>query len=138
MKNSSVALISILVALAWTSTVTAQQASGAKKMYRCGTNFQDKPCDGGTPAAAAPPAAKPAPAVASAAPAAKATAPAAPELTKVSAAEARAAQQKQIRCENFSRQATELRDRQKATPQYAESIGVQLKSLETRMNADGC
>jgi hypothetical protein len=131
-------LVVILIAMSWTAPVTAQQAS-AKKMYRCGTNFQDKPCDGSAPAAAAP-AAVPGKAVAavSPAPAAKSVAPAAPEPTKVSAAEARSAQQKQIRCENFSRQATELRDRQKATPQYAESIGVQLKSLETRMSADSC
>lgn len=61
-----------------------------------------------------------------------------PVTTKLSAAEARAVQQKQIRCENFGRQASELRDRQKATPQYAASIDVQLKSLEGRMSADSC
>jgi len=116
-------LVVILIAMSWTVPATAQQA-GAKKMYRCGTNFQDKPCDGSAPAAVAP--------------AAKSVAPAAPEPTKVSAADARSAQQKQIRCENFSRQAAELRDRQKSTPQYAESIGVQLKSLETRMSTDSC
>ncbi len=131
-------LIVILIAMSWTAPATAQQA-GAKKMYRCGTNFQDKPCDGSAPAAVAPAAAPgKAAAVASPAPAAKVVAPAAPEPTRVSAAEARSAQQKQIRCENFGRQAAELRDRQKSTPQYAESIGVQLKSLETRMSADSC
>jgi hypothetical protein len=134
-------LIATSIALSWTAPVAAQQAGG-KKMYRCGTNFQDKPCDGSAPVAAAAPApGKTAPVAAGVAPAAaKAanTAMAAPEPTKMSAAEARAAQQKQIRCENFSRQATELRDRQKATPQYAESISVQLKSLETRMSADSC
>lgn len=138
MLGLSNTLIATLVALSWTISstgpVSAQQA-GAKKMYRCGTNFQDKPCDGGAPV---PVASAPAAATAKAAPAAKAVAPAAPEPTKMSAAEARSAQQKQIRCENFSRQATELRDRQKATPQYAESIGVQLKSLESRMSADSC
>jgi type IV secretory pathway VirB10-like protein len=116
-------LVVILIAMSWTAPATSQQAS-AKKMYRCGTNFQDKPCDGSAPAAVAP--------------AAKVVAPAAPEPTKVSAADARSAQQKQIRCENFSRQAAELRDRQKSTPKYAESIGVQLKSLETRMSTDSC
>lgn len=115
----------------WTTPATAQQA-GALKMYRCGTNFQDKPCNGSAPAVV------PAPAPGKAAPAAAKAFVAAPEPTKVSAAEARAAQQKQIRCDNFGRQATELRDRQKATPKYAESIGVQLKSLEARMSADNC
>lgn len=123
MHGLSKTLVVILIAMSWTAPATAQQAS-AKKMYRCGTNFQDKPCDGNAPAAVAP--------------AAKVVAPAVPEPTKVSAADARSAQQKQIRCENFSRQAAELRDRQKSTPQYAESIGVQLKSLETRMSADSC
>lgn len=136
MKKSSMALLFILVALAWVAPATAQQVS-AKKMYRCGTNFQDKPCDGSAPAAAPAPG-KVAPAVAGVSPAAAKAAIPAPEPAKMSAAEARSAQQKQIRCENFSRQAAELRDRQKATPRYAESISVQLKSLETRMSADRC
>ena len=121
MLRLSNTLIATFVALSWTISstgpVSAQQA-GAKKMYRCGTNFQDKPCDGSAPVpVASAPAAAPAKAAsaASPAPAAKTVAPAAPEPTKMSAAEARSAQQKQIRCENFSRQATELRDRQKAT-----------------------
>lgn len=138
MKKSSMAWLCILVALPWVFPAAAQQG-GAKKMYRCGTNFQDKPCDGSAPASAPAPApGKAAPAAAGVSPAAAKAAIPAPEPTKMSAAEARSAQQKQIRCENFSRQATELRDRQKATPQYAESISVQLKSLETRMSADSC
>ena len=131
MRGLSKALVVALIAWSWAAPATAQQ-SGAVKMYRCGTNFQDKPCDGSAPAVV------PVPAPVKTAPSAGQGAIAAPEPTKVSAAQARAAQQRQIRCDNFGRQATELRDRQKTTPKYAESIGVQLKSLEARMSADNC
>jgi hypothetical protein len=50
----------------------------------------------------------------------------------------KAQQQRQIRCENFGRQLDELKDRQKAAPQQAESVGVQIKSLQSRMSVDNC
>ena len=46
--------------------------------------------------------------------------------------------QKQLRCENYGRQAEELREKQRATPQYAGSLDAQLKSLEGRMKGDSC
>jgi len=105
-------------------------------MYRCGNNYQDRPCDGAPSAKAATPAASAAPAAKSAAksvtPEPVADAPKAPvAMTK-------AQQQRQIRCENFGRQRDELRERQKAAPQQADAIGVQIKSLEARMTADNC
>ena len=103
----------------------AQQ--GGKHMYRCGNNYQDRPCDGSAPAAKAGPAA--------AQPAASATTAEAP---KASVPMTKAQQQRQIRCENFGRQRDELRDRMKSDPKQADAIGVQIKSLESRMAADSC
>lgn len=132
---------STLLWLAWPAT--AQQAVGGKSMYRCGANFQDRPCDGAAAGSnAAAPAAPRTAAPAATGAAAKQSGPVVmvppPVTPRLSAAEVRSAQQKQIRCENFGRQASELRERQKATPQYAASIDVQLKSLEGRMSTDGC
>ena len=133
-----------------TALFVSVSAVAQKPMYRCGNNYQDRPCDGAAPAAksgavsspvpakAAAPAVKSAAAPAEASPTVKpGTVPvadaqkAAPPLTK-------AQQQRQIRCENFGRQRDELRDRQKTSPQQADAIGVQMKSLESRMSADGC
>lgn len=50
----------------------------------------------------------------------------------------KAQQQRQIRCENFGRQRDELRDRMKSDPKQADAIGLQIKSLESRMAVDSC
>ena len=138
-------LIIVAAILCISTPVLAQQGSG-KSMYRCGNNYQDRPCDGGGPGAAK--AASPAPAAPSPAPAAKAAPAAAVKAAAVPAAPpaeaakapvmTKAQQQRQIRCENFGRQLDELRDRQKAAPQQAESVGVQIKSLQSRMSVDNC
>lgn len=115
-------------------------AFAQKAMYRCGNNYQDRPCDGGTPAARSATAvpATPVNAVAPAVSAAKATTAPVADGQKVAAPLAKAQQQQQIRCENFSRQRDELRERQRASPQQAAAVGVQIKSLESRMSADNC
>ena len=136
-------LILVAAAMLFSVPVFAQKA-----MYRCGNNYQDRPCDGGPPAAksataapatpanAAAPAAKPA--AAPAVSAAKATTAPVADGQKAAAPLTKAQQQQQIRCENFSRQRDELRERQKASPQQAAAVGVQIKSLESRMSADNC
>lgn len=118
---------------------------GQKTLYRCGNNYQDRPCDGSGPAAAKPaPLPGLVPGNAAAAPAAKVPAAPAPapaplaDAQKASAPMTKAQQQRQIRCENFGRQREELRERQKAASQQADAVGVQIKSLEARMNADSC
>lgn len=114
----------------------AQQ--GGKQMFRCGNNYQDRPCDGAPAAKAAAPATSVAPAAKSAAKSVATTAPVSAEAPKAPVAMTKAQQQRQIRCENFGRQRDELRERQKAAPQQAEAVGVQIKSLEARMSADSC
>jgi hypothetical protein len=137
-------ILSIAVALAaMVAAVQAPAVLAQKQMYRCGSNYQDRPCEGATPAAAkstsvpgatgkAAPAADAAksgtPAAAAGATTANASPPA---LTK-------AQQQRQIRCENFGRQLAELKERQKAAPNQAEAMNVQVRSLQSRMSADGC
>src|SRR5438105_589599 len=68
-------------------------ALAQKKTYKCGAVFQDRPCEGAAPAA--PKAAPPPPAPA--------------KTTSAADLEAR----KQIRCENWGRQVSELRDRER-------------------------
>ena len=117
---------------------------GQKTLYRCGNNYQDRPCDGSGPAAAKPASVPGSVPGAAAAPAAKA--PAAPvpapapiaDAQKAPAPMTKAQQQRQIRCENFGRQREELRERQKAVPQQADAVGMQIQSLETRMSVDNC
>lgn len=86
-----------------------------KKMYRCGSNYQDRPCDQA-------PAAKPAVATA-----AKAEAP---------APQSRAAYRQQLRCENYGRQMAELREKQKSLS--GNLLDGQIRSLESRMKGDNC
>src|SRR5207253_3026027 len=77
-------LIAVAILALATSWPAEQAHAQGKKMYKCGSQFQDRPCDGGPPAAAA----KPAPA------------PAAPQKTASPAEE----QRRQIRCDNWGRQ----------------------------------
>lgn len=137
--------IFVLAALLVSASVMAQQP-----MYRCGNNFQDRPCDGGAPASktgsaspstqanAAGPPAKSAAVPAAASAATKSAPGSVADAQKAALPLTKAQQQRQIRCENFSRQRDELRDRQKASPQQAAAVGVQIKSLETRMSSDSC
>lgn len=126
--------LAILVTALLLCPLSGLAQQGGKHMYRCGNNYQDRPCDGSAPAAKA------------AAPAAKAGAPAAQQAAAAAPAEAakaappmtKAQQQRQIRCENFGRQRDELRDRMKSDPKQADAIGVQIKSLESRMASDSC
>lgn len=107
----------LAAALALASVLAAFPAQAQKKMYRCGSNYQDRPCD---QAQAAP---KPA----AAAPVKAETAP---------APQSRAAYQQQLRCENYGRQMDELRDKQNAMKTNV--LDGQIRSLETRMKADSC
>lgn len=144
--NRSIFSIAVMLAAVGSATVQAPDAlAQGKPMYRCGSNYQDRPCDGavpGTAKAAPAPGAKAVPAAAETAKAAPAGSPpgAAAGTTATSAAPVltKAQQQRQIRCENFGRQLDELKDRQKAAPNQAEAMGVQIRSLQSRMSADGC
>ena len=120
-------LISIrhVVLLALVCMVPVHEALAQKKMYRCGSNYQDRPCD------AAPPAAAPAGAAKSAAPVQAVSAPA------ESAADKKAAFQRQVRCENYGRQMDELRLRQKGMQEGA-MLEAQIKALDSRMKGDSC
>ncbi len=122
----------ILVATLLLCSLPGFAQQGGKQLYRCGNNYQDRPCDGAAPAAKAG-----APAVASpAASPAAANVPA--DAQKAAAPMTKAQQQRQIRCENFGRQRDEMRDRMKSDPKQAEAYGVQIKSLESRMASDSC
>ena len=94
-------------------------ALAQKKMYRCGSQYQDRPCD-----------------ESHAAPKAAAPSTAAPART---ASEERRASQKQIRCENFGRQREDLGKKQAdANKQIAEGMDAQIKALDRRMAEEGC
>ena len=106
-----IALIGLLLAFG------VPAAEPAKKMYRCGNVFQERPCEGPKPE---PPKVE----------AAKQTGPGQAALES----------RKQIRCENFERQVTELVSREK-TEKNAETLRgwvAQRKVLEDRMKADSC
>ena len=95
----------------------APAAEPAKKMYRCGNVFQERPCEG--PKAAPP----------------KAEAPK-QEGPSQAALESR----KRIRCENLERQVSELVGREK-TEKNAEILKgwvTQRKVLEDQMKAETC
>ena len=127
----------LLVAAVLLSPLPGFAQQGGKHLYRCGNNYQDRPCDGSAPAAkAGSPAAAPstAPAAAAQPPSGNAQA----DAQKAAAPMTKAQQQRQIRCENFGRQRDELRDRMKSDPKQADAIGLQIKSLESRMAVDSC
>ncbi len=114
-------LITVAILALATSWPAEQVHAQGKKMYKCGSQFQDRPCDGGPPAAAA----KPAPAPA-----------AAPQKTSNAAEEQRRA----IRCDNWGRQVLDLRQREKneKNADAAKGIAGQRINLESRMKSDGC
>ncbi len=89
----------------------------AQKLYRCGNVFQERPCEGPKPA------------------------PAADEVPKQSGPSAAVLEKrKQIRCENFQRQVTELVGREKAekNAQLLKGWVEQRKGIEDQMKADSC
>ena len=95
----------------------APAAEPAKKMYRCGNVFQERPCEGPKPA------------------------PAAVEAPKQSGPnQSTLESRKQIRCENFQRQVTELVDREKAekNAELLKGLANQRKVLQDRMKSDNC
>jgi len=97
------------------SSVAAEPAQ--KKMYRCGNVFQERPCEG--PKAA----------------------PAAAEAPKQGGpSQSTLESRKQIRCENFGRQVTELVNREKSEKNADLLNGwqSQRKVLEDRMRSDNC
>lgn len=104
--------------LASVMAMAAFPAQAQKKMYRCGSNYQDRPCDQ-TPVAPKPAAAAPV----------KAEVPA-------STPSSRAAYQQQLRCENFGRQMDELKEKQQGMK--SNLLDGQIKSLESRMKSDSC
>ncbi|MSQ71455.1 MAG: hypothetical protein EXR27_09230 [Betaproteobacteria bacterium] len=101
--------------------VLAAPAVAQKKLYHCGSQYQDRPCEG---AKEAP---KPA---------------AAPTSAKSSPAPSRAAieERKRIRCENYARQVDEMKQKEAASsnPEMRENMGVQRKALEARMVGESC
>ena len=89
----------------------------AKKLYRCGNVFQERPCEG--PKAA----------------------PAAAEAPKQSGPnQSQLDSRKQIRCDNFQRQVTEMLNREKVEKNADLLNGLvgQRKVLEGRMKSDSC
>jgi hypothetical protein len=113
-KNTCVAATMLVLGM----VMAAAPAVAQKKMYRCGNNYQDRPCE------TAPAIPKPA---------------AAPAATKSEAApQSRAAYQQQLRCENYGRQMADLRQTQKGLTQQSNIMDGQIKSLERRMKADNC
>lgn len=114
--------IRLVVLLALGCVLPSQAVLAQKKMYRCGSIYQDRPCE----AAAAP-----------AAPAAKAAPPAA-AVSGESAAAKKADFQRQVRCENYGRQMEELRSRQKGMARQGDMLDAQIKALEGRMKGDSC
>jgi hypothetical protein len=93
-------------------------------MYKCGSQFQDPPCDGGPPAAAAP--------------APKAATPVATADKKgPSTAEEN---RRQIRCDNWGRQVLDLRQREQSEKNdvAAKGFATQRSNLERSMKGDNC
>ncbi len=109
-------LLLILAFLAFAAPAVAQ-----KKMYRCGSQYQDRPCEG--------PRDTPRPA-------------AAPEASRTATAPSRAAseERKQIRCENYGRQVEEMKHKEASVsnPQMRENMSVQRQALEARMAGERC
>ena len=94
----------------------APAAEPAKKMYRCGNVFQERPCEG--------PKAAP-----------KAEAP-----KQDGPSQAALESRKKIRCENLDRQVSELVNREKVekNAQILSGWVSQRRSLEDQMKAEGC
>jgi hypothetical protein len=110
--------IALAASLAAPASVPAQQ----KKLYKCGTQFQDRPCEGPKE-----------PAKAAAAP----TARAAPAAQPVQSSEE---SRRQIRCENWERQIEDVRVRERAEKSAAVIKGLEAQRgvMDQRMKADGC
>ncbi|MSQ52346.1 MAG: hypothetical protein EXR28_10685 [Betaproteobacteria bacterium] len=111
-----IALLEIFIA-GFCVAPAVSAAEPAKKMYRCGNVFQERPCEG--PKAA----------------------PAAAEAPKQSGPnQAQLDSRKQIRCDNFQRQVTELVDREKSerNAELLKGLVGQRKVLEDRMKSDSC
>jgi len=100
-----------------TAGATAEATAADKKMYRCGNVFQERPCEGPKPA------------------------PVKVDATKQEGpSQATLDSRKQIRCENFQRQVTELQGREKTekNAQLLKGWVGQRNVLEDRMKADNC
>lgn len=106
----------LVVALALAAGPVAAQ----KKMYRCGNVFQERPCEGPKQGAKDE--------------SAKAAAP------KQPVSESRRAAQKEIRCENFTRQRDDLLQKKRAIKDAgaAKAMDVQIGAVDERMREDGC
>ena len=133
MTLRTLAVTSLTAAAIGLMSLASSPALAQKKMYRCGSQYQDRPCEGG---AGAQPAAKGADKSANAVTQAAPTAAG----TQRTAAEERAVQQRQIRCENYGRQREELIEKKKGMVAGggADSMTAQVKVLESRMQSDGC
>ena len=96
---------------------TVSAAEPAKKMYRCGNVFQERPCEGPKAAPAAVEAPK----------------QAGPNQSQLDS-------RKQIRCDNYQRQVTELVDREKIEKngELLKGLVSQRRVLEGRMKSDSC
>jgi hypothetical protein len=117
MKSLAVCAAILGLALLPAGAVHAQ-----KKMYKCGSQFQDRPCDGGPAAPAAAP---------------KPAAPA-PTATKASASAEEG--RRQIRCDNMGRQVLDLRQREQKEQnvEAAKNYAAQRSVVESRMKTDKC
>lgn len=114
--NKNTVILATMLGLG--TALAASPVLAQKKLYRCGSNYQDRPCEQ-TPAAP-----KPAPAPA------KTEAPAQQQ--------SKAAYQQQLRCENYARQMAELRETQKGLSKQSNMMDGQIRSLEGRMKSDNC
>ena len=96
---------------------SASAAEPAKKMYRCGNVFQERPCEGPK-----------------AEPAAKA------EPAKQGPSQSTLEQRQKIRCENYGRQLSELMERsdKEQNADLKKGLLNQRVTLESRMKTDGC
>lgn len=111
-----------LLALVLLSVLAAPLPALAQKMYKCGKQYQDRPCDAGT--ATPPPA-----------PATPVSEPATPAGPSAAAEKSRA-----IRCENWNRQIENVRQKEKGekNPQAIKVLADQRQNLEGRAKGDGC
>ncbi len=113
--NKNTVFLATMLALG--AAVAASPVLAQKKTYRCGSIYQDRPCE------QTPVTPKPAPA---------------PAKAESAAPQSRVAYQQQLRCENYGRQMAELRETQKGLSKQSNMMDGQIKSLEGRMKSDNC
>ena len=120
--NRLIAVALVALPLAW--AMAPLEAQAQKKMYKCGSQFQDRPCDGSVPINK---------------PVAPVAAPA-PVVAKSEKAPTPEENRRQIRCDNWQRQVDDLIERGKNEKNAVagEGLAAQRTSLIARMKGDHC